>query len=313
MTDDDARRAEAAALAAALPSLVHFGTSTWTYPGWKGLVYSRDYPKTGASAAMLEEYARHPLFTTVGVDSFFYAPPSARTLEQYADALPPGFRCVTKVWDRITVETFESPKDRAVRGQANADFLNVDLFVRDVLEPMRAHFSGHVGPFVFEFQRLRGDVTLDQFVRRLDAFFSRLPADAPYAVELRNRDFLHPEYFALLRTHNVGHVFNSWTAMPRIGEQLLMHDSITAPFIVTRALLRPGRRYAEAVDMFAPYDRIREPNPELRSDLAAVAKTAYELRIPAYIIVNNRAEGSAPETIREVARLVVELLAGDRT
>jgi uncharacterized protein YecE (DUF72 family) len=291
---------------------VHFGTSTWTYPGWKGLVYTRDYPKAGASAAMLAEYARYPLFSTVGVDSFFYAPPTPRTLEQYAEALPPGFRCVTKVWDRITVETFESPKDRALQGQSNPDFLNADLFLRDVVEPMRGHFADHVGPFVFEFQRLRGNVSLDQFVRRLDAFLGSLPADLPYAVELRNRDFLHPEYFALLRTHGVAHVFNSWTAMPRIGEQLLLHDSITAPFLVARALLRPGRRYAEAVDLFAPYDRIREPNPELRSDLAAVARTAYDLRIPAYIIVNNRAEGSAPETIREVARLVVDLLGRPR-
>ncbi len=296
-----------AALAAKVPPLIRFGTSTWTYPGWRGLVYSRDYPKTGASAAMLEEYAQFPLFRTVGIDSFFYAPPSTRTLDQYAAALPPDFPCVMKVWDRLTVETFEGPRDRAVRGQANPDFLNADRFIRDVLEPLRGHFAGHVGPLVFEFQRVRA-TPFDEFLRRLDDCFAQLPTDAPYAIELRNADFLRPEYFALLRTHGVGHVFNSWTAMPRIGEQLLLHDAITAPFLVARALLRPGRRYAEAVDLFAPYDRIREPNPELRADLAAVAKTALDLRMPAYLIVNNRAEGSAPETIRAVAVLVSELL-----
>ncbi len=296
-----------AALAAKVPPLIRFGTSTWTYPGWRGLVYSRDYPKTGASAAMLEEYAQFPLFRTVGIDSFFYAPPSTRTLDQYAAALPPDFPCVMKVWDRLTVETFEGPRDRAVRGQANPDFLNADRFIRDVLEPLRGHFAGHVGPLVFEFQRVRA-TPFDEFLRRLDDCFAQLPTDAPYAIELRNADFLRPEYFALLRTHGVGHVFNSWTAMPRIGEQLLLHDAITAPFLVARALLRPGRRYAEAVDLFAPYDRIREPNPELRADLAAVAKTAHDLRMPAYLIVNNRAEGSAPETIRAVAVLVSELL-----
>ena len=300
-----------AALAAKVPPLIRFGTSTWTYPGWRGLVYSRDYPKTGASAAMLEEYAQFPLFRTVGIDSFFYAPPSTRTLDQYAAALPPDFPCVMKVWDRLTVETFEGPRDRAVRGQANPDFLNADRFIRDVLEPLRGHFAGHVGPLVFEFQRVRA-TPFDEFLRRLDDCFAQLPTDAPYAIELRNADFLRPEYFALLRTHGVGHVFNSWTAMPRIGEQLLLHDAITAPFLVARALLRPGRRYAEAVDLFAPYDRIREPNPELRADLAAVAKTAHDLRMPAYLIVNNRAEGSAPETIRAVAVLLSELLRDDR-
>ncbi len=175
---------------------------------------------------------------------------------------------------------------------------------------MREHFTGHTGPFMFEFQRVRGKAMFDGFIRRLDDFFAALPTDAPYAVELRNSEFLRPEYFAVLRSHRVAHVFNSWTAMPRLGEQLLMHESITAPFVVARALLRPGRRYAEAVDMFAPYDRVQEPNPELRADLAAIARTAHDLRLPAYLIVNNRAEGSAPETIRAVAGLVVELLAG---
>lgn len=300
-----------AALAAKIPPLIRFGTSTWTYPGWHGLVYSREYPKSGASAAMLEEYAQFPLFRTVGIDSFFYAPPSPRTLDQYAAALPPDFPCVMKVWDRLTVETFEGPRDHALRGEANPEFLNAERFVRDVLEPLRGHFTSHVGPLVFEFQRIRA-TTFDEFLRRLDRFFAQLPTDAPYAVELRNADFLQPEYFALLRTHGVGHVLNSWTAMPRIGEQLLLHDVITAPFLVARALLRPGRRYAEAVDLFAPYDRIREPNLELRADLAAVAQTAHDLRLPAYLIVNNRAEGSAPETICAVAVLVSELLNDDR-
>lgn len=299
-----------AGLAARLPEGIRFGTSTWTYPGWKGTVYSRDYPRTGASVPMLEEYARHPLFRTVGIDSFFYAPPSPRRLEQYAAVLPAGFECVTKVWDRITIETFDSPRERALQGQANPDFLSAELFLAEVLAPMREHFAGHIGPFMFEFQRMRGKATFDIFIRRLDDFLAALPTDAPYAVELRNSEFLRPEYFAVLRSHRVGHVFNSWTAMPRLGEQLLMHESVTAPFVVARALLRPGRRYAEAVDMFAPYDRVQEPNPELRADLAAIAKTAHDLRIPAYLIVNNRAEGSAPETIRAVAGLVVELLAG---
>jgi len=77
-------------------------------------------------------------------------------------------------------------------------------------------------------------------------------------------------------------------------------------FMVARALLRPGRSYDEAVDAFAPYDRIQDPNPELRRDLARLVETAVRTRIPAYLLVNNRAEGSAPLTIAEVARLLPE-------
>ena len=111
----------------------------------------------------------------------------------------------------------------------------------------------------------------------------------------------------------MGHVFNAWTRMPPIGEQLVLHDAITAPFIVSRALLRPGRTYAKAVDAFAPYDHVQDENPVLRADLAALAKASVELRIPAYLLVNNRAEGCAPLTIVAVAeRLARDIKAAAR-
>jgi hypothetical protein len=127
-----------------------------------------------------------------------------------------------------------------------------------------------------------------------------------YAVEIRNEEFLTPMYFAVLREHHVAHVFSSWTRMPSIGDQLDLPGSVSGPFLVARALLRPGRSYDEAVDVFAPYDRIREPNPPLRRDLARLVETAVRTRIPAYLLVNNRAEGSAPLTIAEVAKLLPE-------
>jgi uncharacterized protein YecE (DUF72 family) len=296
-----------AELAAALPELIRFGTSSWTYPGWTGLVYHREYPSTGASARMLDEYAAWPLFRTVGIDSFFYRPASQRVLASYADALPAGFPCVSKVWDRITAHTFANPREKSRWGEANPDWLSAELFLSEVLEPMQAHFGEHLGPLVFEFQTIANStgMTGPQFAARLEQFLARLPRTAPYAVELRNPGFLCPEYFAVLREHGVGHVFNAWTRMPPIGEQLLLHDAITAPFIVARALLRPGRTYAKAVDAFAPYDHVQDENPVLRADLVALARAALELRIPAYLIVNNRAEGCAPLTIAAVAERLV--------
>lgn len=294
---------DVARLAAGVPELIHFGTSTWTYPGWTGLVYQREYPATGASAAMLGEYARWPLFRTVGIDSFFYRPPSAKTLAEYAAVLPPGFPCLSKVWERITAHTFANPRDKARWGERNPDWLNADLFRRDVLEPMQEHFADHLGPLIFEFQAIAKKTGMKpaDFAQALDRFFGALPVGPRYAVEIRNEDFLSEEYFAVLRTHGVAHVFASWTRMPSIGEQLVLHDAITAPFIVSRALLRPGRSYAQAVDAFAPYDRIQDENPSLRGDLVALARAALEMRVPAYLIVNNRAEGCAPLTIAAVA------------
>ncbi len=295
-------------LRAALPHDIHFGTSSWNYPGWQGLIYHKKYPKTGASGKMLAEYAEWPLFTTVGIDSSFYNPMSEKTLTEYAAALPAGFRCVSKVWDRITVHTHSKMRDKAHAGQPNPDFLNPELFIEAVLDPCLRHFADHLGPFVFEFQALTGKSKLapQAFADRLDEFFSALPRSAPYAVELRNEEYLTPAYFAVLREHSVAHCFNSWTRMPSIGEQLDLPGAIGAPFVVARALLRPGRYYAAAVDAFQPYDRIQDKNPELRADLVRLIETAVKARIPAYVLVNNRAEGSAPLTIAAVARILEE-------
>ena len=81
-------------------------------------------------------------------------------------------------------------------------------------------------------------------------------------------------YFAVLREHGVAHVFNSWTRMPSIGQQLDLPGALSGPFIVARALLQPGRTYDEAVDAFAPYDRIQDPSPPLRRGPPAADRAA---------------------------------------
>lgn len=304
--DDRPRPGELETLAGALPPLVRFGTSTWTYPGWRGLVYHRDYPARASAAAMLAEYARFPLFGTVGIDSSFYRPPEAPVLDAYARALPPGFPCVSKVWQDLTVYSWTRVQDRGRPGERNPSFLDPQLFLEAVYEPYQQHFAEHTGPLVFEFQAIpsekSGGLSPAAFADQLDAFFSALPAGEPWAVEVRNSEFLTSKYFAVLREHGVAHVLNSWTRMPTIGEQLELPDVVTGPFLLARALLTPSRTYEEAVDAFAPYDRIRDPQPGLRDDLVRLIRTAIALRLPAYVIVNNRAEGSAPLTIVAVAR-----------
>src|SRR5438046_160451 len=84
-----------------------------------GEVYHRTY-RSAQPARRLEEYVRYPLFRTVGIDSAFYEPPSEQVLAAYARALPPGFPCVSKVWDRITARRFtQDPRWGNLAGQRN--------------------------------------------------------------------------------------------------------------------------------------------------------------------------------------------------
>ncbi len=295
-------RPELVELARRIPPTIRFGTSTWTYDGWAGDVYHRAY-RGGQPARRLEEYARYPLFRTVGIDSAFYDPPTEQELAAYAAALPPGFPCVSKVWDRITAKRLSGDRRWGnLAGMLNPDFLNAGLFKDAVLGPYERVFKDHGGCFVFEFQAMRGKDLPDPlaWAEQLDGFLRRLPRGHRYAVELRNPELLQDLHGEVLKEHGVAHVFNSWTEMPPIGAQLELPWTVPAGFTVARALLRPGRSYADAVKLFEPYDRVREPNPELRSDLRRVMEQALRRRVEAFILANNRAEGNAPGTVRAI-------------
>lgn len=139
-----------------------------------------------------------------------------------------------------------------------------------------------------------------EFGAKLDVFLDALPQTFRYAVEVRNREYLQPRYFDCLRQHRAAHVLNAWTKMPTLSEQMAIADVFPADFTVVRALLRQGRAYEDAVQQFAPYDRVRDENPEARESLRKLIQRMREERRAAYIFVNNRLEGNAPETIRAV-------------
>src|SRR5258708_24657644 len=166
-------------LARALPTSVHFGTSTWTYDGWKGDVYRRSY-RGPQPAKRLEEYVRYPLFGAVGIDSAFYEPPSEEVLASYARALPPGFPCVSKAWDQITVKRFSrDPRCGKAAGRSNPDFLNPDLFKHARPPPHAPVFRYHAACFVFEFQAMHGrDLPGPHpWAQELDPVLAQLPRD----------------------------------------------------------------------------------------------------------------------------------------
>ena len=292
--------AELVELGRRIPPSVKFGTSTWTYDGWAGDVYHRAC-RGAQPARRLEEYARYPLFRTVGIDSAYYDAPTEEVLAAYAHSLPPGFPCVSKVWDRITA--------RRLDGQRNPDFLNADLFKDAVLGPFARAFRDHSGCFVFEFQAMRGKDRPEpaEWAERLEGFLAQLPRDFRYGVELRTPEHLTEAHGRVLARHGVAHVFNSWTEMPTIAEQLELEWTFPADFTVARGMLRPGRRYADAVKLFEPYDRIREAQPEVRQDLLHLIAEALRRRIEALILVNNRLEGNAPGTIRALAAALTDV------
>lgn len=292
-------------LAQSIPSTVRFGTSSWAFPGWRGLVYGQRASESTLAREGLREYARHPLLRTVGIDRGYYAPIPAADLARYASQLPSDFPCCAKVPEYLTAPVHLG-HGRGVRGEANPDFLSVERFLADVAEPFVTAFRPHIGPFIFEFPPVPPAHRLppDAFAARLDAFFAQLPRELPYAVELRDRALLTPGYHAVLAAHGVAHTYNYWSAMPLPAAQLTRVPVDTAPFAVVRLLLRPGTRYEDRKQAFLPFDKLVEPDDAMRRDVVTVIRAATARGRPVYVLVNNKAEGSSPLTIRAIAELL---------
>lgn len=183
-------------------------------------------------------------------------------------------------------------------GLDNPTFLDASLLQQGLLralEPWRAQ----TGVLIFEFGTMRRQSfeSAVDFVRVLDPFLAQLPRGFRYAVEIRNAEFLAPVYFDCLRAHKVSHVFNAWTRMPEIAEQVAIPGAFTSDLIVSRALLRRARPYEEAVQKFSPYERVQEVNQPVRGALRELLRMARVEGREAFIFVNNRLEGNSPGTI----------------
>ncbi len=240
------------------------------------------------------------MFKTVCVDAAYYQFPSEKYLAGLVKKVPADFRFTFKVTDDITLKRFTNlPRFGIKAGRPNSNFLNAELFVNAFLRPCEP-FRNNVGLLMFEFSRFYSTDYQHgrDFVADLDSFLSKLPQGWNYGVEIRNKDWLQPDYFNVLKRHGVVHVLNNWSAMPTVGEQMMVPDSDTSDSMVAaRFLLKPGRKYEEAVEQFSPYKAVKEVNEEARKAGAKLIAGAKAKGKQAFIYINNRLEGNALETI----------------
>lgn len=283
------------------------GGSSWKYEGWLGQIYTpaRYLARGRFSRKLFEqeclrEYAQ--VFPTVCGDFAFYQFPSPQFWRKLFAQVPDQFRFAFKVPEQITCRVFPAiPRYGAQGGLANPAFLDAGLLRTAFLDPL-APYQERIGVLIFEFGAFSRAAMPDvaAFVKALAPFLARLPGGFRYAVEIRNPEFLTGEYFACLRQHHVAHVYNAWSKMPELAAQMALPESVTANFVVSRALLRRGRQYERAVELFSPYTTVQDPNPEAREALRALIQKARQQRLEAYIYVNNRLEGNAPGTIMAI-------------
>lgn len=301
-------RRELADRAAALAARgVFIGSSSWKYPGWRSLIYDEArYQYRGKFALArfnrhcLEEYGE--VFKTVCVDAAYYAFPAPASLERLVGQVPEDFIFGFKVTDVITIKNYPGLKRFGqLAGRANENYLNAGLFAEAFLGPCQS-IRSQVGLLIFEFSRFRpADYPQGRdFICDLDRFLGQLPKGWPYGVEIRNRHWLQPEYFACLARHQVAHVFNSWGTMPPVSQQMALPGSQPHPALTAaRFMIKPGNNYEQVVPAYDPFDRVHQELPEARAAGRALIENGLAAGSErwTFIFVNNCLEGNALTTI----------------
>ena len=292
-----------AELGAALPKQLRMGTSSWMFPGWRGIVYADDAPQKLLSRLGLEAYSKHPLLGSVGVDRTFYAPIAKQDFVDYALQVPQSFRFLVKAWGEIT-----SPTMRGKSGK-NPRYLNADSAIDDVLSPAFDGLGDKLGPLLFQFPPQGARITKnpDAFADSLHAFFDKLPNGVHYAVELRDTSLLTERYVDAITSAGARHCYAVHPRMPSIARQLELAPvtKATAGPIAARWMLHSGLSYEEAKEHYQPFNKLVDADLNSRREFAALATKALELDVPMTVIVNNKAEGSAPHSVLELAKEIV--------
>ncbi|MBN4666085.1 DUF72 domain-containing protein [Pandoraea nosoerga] len=311
-------------LGAQLPANIRLGTSSWSFPGWKGIVWDDDYSDTRLSREGLAAYASHPVLRCVGIDRSFYKPMSIVEYQKYAQQVPDDFRFLVKAPSAVTDALVRGDKGEGLGD--NPCFLDARIATEQFVAPCLAGLGPKAGVLVFQISPLPADLLRDVpgLIQRIEAFFAALPPlpegettpdgvtlPGPcYALEIRDGALLTPRLMRTLGQLGVRYCIGLHARMPHVERQaaaLAMLDEAGTGPLVVRWNLNSAHRYEQAKAKYAPFDKIVDPDPVTRDVLAALA-THYALAgHPVYVIVNNKAEGSSPLSCQALAERIGEL------
>lgn len=291
-------------LSARLTPELRMGTMSWSFPGWRGLVYANDAEPKHFADAGLSAYGKHPLLRSVEIDRSFYDPLPERYFAEVAEQVPEDFRFLVKAHEECTMQRF--PKHARYgkkQAEPNARFLDAAYAANAVVGPSAAGLGAKLGALLFQFPPQDAGEP-QQFAERLQRFLEALPRGVPIAVELRNPELLTPSYARALLSTGALHAHNVWGAMPSVSSQARLIPPAARKPLIVRWLMRRGDDYEGARSRFLPFSRLAEPDEANRADIASLISKALEHDVPAFVLVNNKAEGCAPESVTELARAI---------
>jgi len=302
--------AELLQLASRLPRDLRIGTSSWYFPGWEGIVFDRKISEQTASREGLIAYAKHPLLRTVGIDRSFYSPLSREQFEEYAAQVSEDFRFLVKAPAEITNTFLRGPKG-VVR---SAHFLDPRFAEEQFIAPCTAGLGAKCGVLLFQFSPLGKAVTAepDRFANQIYRFLRALPPGPLYAVEVRDPALLVERFFKALDAGGARYCVGVHARMPAAERQIEMSRAMmTGPF-VARWNLHGGFVYEQAKSRYSPFNKLVDEDPTTREALATACAATLAQQQSVILIINNKAEGSAPLSAFKLAANIAEKLSAEK-
>ena len=290
---------------------LRIGTCSWNYPSWNELVY-----QTRDRADYLSEYAAR--FNSVEVDRWFWSlfedptkvrMPALEDVRKYRDAVPETFRFGVKAPNSVTL-THLYKKDRSDKNerlQENPHFLSPEL-VAEFLERL-GPMHDVLGPVMFQFEYLNKQkmASAKSFRDRFGAFASNLPTGHAYALEIRNKNYMTPEYFEWLLEIGVLPVLISGYWMPRPAALFEDQKKILQQFptIIFRLMGEDRGEIEKTTNK--EWNRIVKPHDKELEEIAAMVVELQSFGVKSFVFVNNHYEGSAPITIDRLMAKISEI------
>lgn len=290
-----------------LPAHLRMGTSSWSFAGWTNLVWDRAASQRVIAREGLATYARHPLFRTVGLDRTYYTPMRTEQLAGLSEGLPEDFRLLVKAHAECTTVKFSDRSwHRGRAGQRNERFLEPEYASEMVVKPFIEGLGRHGGVLLFQFPAQHVPGGPKSFAHRLGQFLEALPSGPQYAVEIRNPDLLTPHYVSALERVGATHCVAELPGMPEVSKQWEVSGGSDRPALVMRWMLARHHNYESAREAYAPFDQLVDEHPGVR---LAYAKMIASSSKPAFMIVNNKAEGCSPLSVQRLAEQLIRLTA----
>jgi len=277
---------------------------SWSYAGWRGLVYAPETNVKRLAQDGLAAYAAHPLLRAVEIDRSYYEPLPVEAFQGQAAQTPDDFRFLVKAHQECTIRRFPvHARYGNRRGEPNGRYLDSSYAADAVIGPTAEGLGAKLGAILFQFPPHEPG-SPEAFAGELAAFLEALPRNVSYAVEVRNPELVTPAYARALTAGDALHCHNVWGDMPSVLRQAKVLPPLTRRLLVVRWLMRRGEQYEQAGARFQPFDRVLDEDPANRESVATLVSKAAAHDVPSLVLVDNKAEGCAPESIVRLARAI---------